>query len=117
MSIDDPLQALFAFFWLTRPAPNSTEEAREPFDVVMGPGGSLLALSVFERTRELGLLRAVGMTRQQLRSSIRWEAILIALLGTVVGIGLPLLRYMFAELGVAWPYLWRLFPAPSETTG
>lgn len=48
MSIDDPLQALFAFLWLTRPAPNSTEEAREPFDVVMGPGGSLLALSVFD---------------------------------------------------------------------
>ena len=36
---------------------------------------------------------------------------------TVVGIGLPLLRDMFAELGVAWPDLWRLFPAPSETTG
>ena len=36
---------------------------------------------------------------------------------TVVGIGLPLLRDMFAELGVAWPDLWRLFPAPSETVG
>ena len=45
-----------------------------------------LSLSVYERTRELGLLRAVGMTRPQLRSAIRWEAVLIALLGTVVGL-------------------------------
>ena len=44
-----------------------------------------LSLSVYERTRELGLLRAVGMTRPQLRSAIRWEAVLIAVLGTVVG--------------------------------
>ena len=44
-----------------------------------------LALSVLERTHELGLLRAVGMTRRQLRSSIRWESVLIALLGTALG--------------------------------
>ena len=46
-----------------------------------------LALSIVERTRELGLLRAVGMTRRQLRRMIRWEAVLIALFGTVGGIG------------------------------
>ncbi|MEL7157032.1 MAG: FtsX-like permease family protein, partial [Actinomycetota bacterium] len=40
-----------------------------------------LALSVFERTRELGLLRAVGMTRRQLRRMIRFEAALVALFG------------------------------------
>jgi putative ABC transport system permease protein len=45
-----------------------------------------LALSIFERTRELGLLRAVGMTRSQLRSTVRWESVIIALLGTVVGL-------------------------------
>ncbi len=48
-----------------------------------------LALSIFERTREIGLLRAVGMSRRQVRSMIRWEAVIIAvfgaLLGTVVG--------------------------------
>ncbi|MBX3284741.1 MAG: FtsX-like permease family protein, partial [Actinobacteria bacterium] len=44
-----------------------------------------LALSVHERTRELGLLRAVGMTRGQLRATIRWESVLIALLGTGLG--------------------------------
>jgi putative ABC transport system permease protein len=49
-----------------------------------------LALSVVERRRELGLLRAVGMQRRQLRSSVRWEAVLIALLGTVVGVALGL---------------------------
>ena len=44
-----------------------------------------LALSVFERTREIGLLRAVGMSRAQVRSSVRWESVLIALLGATLG--------------------------------
>ena len=48
--------------------------------------GNTLALSIFERTRELGLLRAVGMTRAQLRQTIRWESVLIALQGTVLGL-------------------------------
>lgn len=45
-----------------------------------------LALSIYERTRELGLLRAVGMSRRQLRSSIRWESVIISLLGTFLGL-------------------------------
>jgi putative ABC transport system permease protein len=45
-----------------------------------------LALSIFERTRELGLLRAVGMTRGQLRAMVRWESVIIALLGTALGL-------------------------------
>jgi putative ABC transport system permease protein len=45
-----------------------------------------LALSIFERTRELGLLRAVGMTRSQLRSTVRWESMIIALFGTALGL-------------------------------
>lgn len=48
--------------------------------------GNTLALSIFERTRELGVLRAVGMTRSQLRSTIRWESVVIALQGTVLGL-------------------------------
>ncbi len=44
-----------------------------------------LALSVFERTRELGLLRAVGMTRNQVRAMVRWESAVIALIGAVSG--------------------------------
>ncbi len=54
------------------------------------PIANTLALSIFERTRELGLLRAVGMTRGQLRSTIRYEAVIIALLGTTLGLGLGL---------------------------
>jgi len=45
-----------------------------------------LMLSVFERTREIGLLRAVGMTRRQVREMIRSEAVIIGLLGGVLGI-------------------------------
>jgi putative ABC transport system permease protein len=47
-----------------------------------------LALSIHERTRELGLLRAVGQTRRQLRSMVRGEAVTVALFGTVGGVGL-----------------------------
>jgi len=47
-----------------------------------------LALSIFERTRELGLLRAVGMTRRQLRTTVRYESVIIALLGTTLGMGI-----------------------------
>lgn len=47
-----------------------------------------LALSVFERTRELGLMRAVGMTRAQLRSVIRWESVIIAVFGTLLGLAI-----------------------------
>jgi putative ABC transport system permease protein len=49
-----------------------------------------LSLSIHERTRELGLLRAVGMGRGQMRSTIRWEAVIIAVLGTLVGLGIGL---------------------------
>jgi putative ABC transport system permease protein len=50
-----------------------------------------LALSIYERTRELGLLRAVGMSRAQVRSAVRWESVIIALLGTGLGLGIGLL--------------------------
>lgn len=47
-----------------------------------------LSLSLHERTRELGLLRAVGQTRRQLRRTVRWESVIIAVFGTVGGVGL-----------------------------
>ena len=62
-----------------------------------------LGLSIFERRRELGLLRAVGMSRLQVRRMIRWEAVIIsvfgALLGVVIGIvfGWALQQALVAE--------------------
>ncbi len=50
-----------------------------------------LGLSVLERTRELGLLRAVGATRPQIRSMVRWESVLVALLGAVFGLTIGIL--------------------------
>jgi putative ABC transport system permease protein len=50
-----------------------------------------IALSVLERTRELGLLRAVGTSRPQLRASIRWESAIIAVFGTLLGLAVGLL--------------------------
>lgn len=54
-----------------------------------------VSLSVFERVREIGLLRAVGTTRRQIRTMVRWEGAIIcavgAILGAVLGIGLAVL--------------------------
>ncbi len=47
-----------------------------------------LSLSVLERTRESGLLRALGLTRGQLRGMLGWEAVVLAAIGTLLGIGL-----------------------------
>ncbi|HEY5078048.1 MAG TPA: FtsX-like permease family protein, partial [Acidimicrobiia bacterium] len=49
-----------------------------------------MTLSIYERTRELGLLRAVGSSRRQVRSMVRWEAAIIALFGTLLGIVMAL---------------------------
>jgi putative ABC transport system permease protein len=66
-----------------------------------------LALSVFERTRELGLLRVVGMTRRQLRRMIRAESVLVAVLGGLVG----------AAVGVFWGWVFtRALRAQGVTT-
>jgi len=69
-----------------------------------------LYLSIYERTRELGLLRAVGLTRRQTRSMVRWEAVIIsvmgALFGVVIGIAFgwalqqALASEGFSELGI-----------------
>ena len=56
-----------------------------------------LSLSIHERTRELGLLRAVGMGRRQMRSMVRWEAVMISVLGAVVGLGLG--------VGLGWAFV------------
>ncbi len=47
-----------------------------------------LGLSIFERTRELGLLRAVGMGRKQVKRMIRWESVIIAILGAILGVAI-----------------------------
>jgi putative ABC transport system permease protein len=63
-----------------------------------------LALSVHERTHELGLLRAVGMSRRQVRRMVRGESLLIALIGGIVGAG----------IGVLWGWA---FTTSLETQG
>ena len=54
-----------------------------------------LALSIYERTRELGMLRAVGMSRRQVRQLIRYEAVITAVIGAVLGL---VLGMIFAAL-------------------
>jgi putative ABC transport system permease protein len=74
-----------------------------------------LALSVLERTRELAILRAIGMSRAQMRSMVRAEAALIGMIGSLIGVALGIfLGWVFqqalisqgiTELSVPW---WRL---------
>ena len=65
-----------------------------------------LSLSIHERTRELGLLRAVGQTRRQVRATVRWESVIVAVFGTIGGVGLGtflgwgLMRAMRAQEGI-----------------
>ena len=66
-----------------------------------------LVLSVFERTRELGMLRAIGMTRRQARRMIRHESVITALIGGTIGIilgvvlaGLLIARVDFIEFSL-----------------
>ncbi len=47
-----------------------------------------LALSIFERTREIGMLRAIGMARVQVKRMIRWESVIVAVLGAVLGLAI-----------------------------
>jgi putative ABC transport system permease protein len=54
-----------------------------------------LALSIHERTRELGMLRAIGMSRRQVRTMIRYEAVITALIGAILGM---VLGVVFAAL-------------------
>jgi putative ABC transport system permease protein len=54
-----------------------------------------LALSIHERTRELGMLRAVGMSRRQVRTMVRYEAVITALIGAILG---TVLGVVFAAL-------------------
>ena len=63
-----------------------------------------MSLSIHERTRELGLLRAVGMTTRQLRRTVRYEAAIIALIGTLAGLVLGLFFgwAAFDALGLAY---------------
>jgi putative ABC transport system permease protein len=63
-----------------------------------------LALSVHERRREFGLLRAVGAARARLRSMVRWESVIVALFGTMGGLGVGLfLGWALASVAVTGP--------------
>ena len=71
-----------------------------------------LVLTVFERTRELGMLRAVGMTRRQVRRMIRHESVITALIGGALGLllgivlgGLLVARIDFIVFAVPWTQL------------
>ncbi|MCX7619521.1 MAG: ABC transporter permease [Acidimicrobiales bacterium] len=75
-----------------------------------------LMLSIIERTREIGLLRAVGMSRRQVRTSIRTESLIVALLGTGIGVAFGLFLAYFVtrplftdpDAGITGGFRWPL---------
>jgi putative ABC transport system permease protein len=62
-----------------------------------------LVLTVFERTRELGMLRAIGMSRRQVRRMIRHESVVTALLGAVLGIPLGVVLALMVGKAINYP--------------
>jgi len=102
---------------------------RELFDLLIRSVSVLLAVSIFiglfgivntmllavaERTRELGLLRAVGMTNGQVRTMVATESLIVSTLGTVIGVVMGLFvawaltRPLVADegAGLSWPVAW-----------
>lgn len=68
-----------------------------------------LALSIHERTRELGMLRAIGMSRRQVRTMVRYEAVITALIGALLGMAIgaifaALIAQPLADEGFALSY-------------
>jgi putative ABC transport system permease protein len=72
-----------------------------------------LALGVFERTREIGLMRAVGMTRRQTRRTVRWEAIIVSTFGAIVGIVLGTALGVALSMAVPESVIDRITLSPS----
>ena len=62
-----------------------------------------LVLTVFERTRELGMLRAIGMTRRQVRRMIRHESIVTALIGAALGIPVGVVLALMVGKAIKYP--------------
>jgi putative ABC transport system permease protein len=60
-----------------------------------------LALSVIERTREVGLLRAIGMSRRQLRRMVRLESVAISVLGAVLGMAMGIVFGVALQRAIA----------------
>ena len=72
-----------------------------------------LVLSIYERTREIGMLRAIGTTRRQLRRMIRWESVLTAIIGGVLGVLIGILFGWITAQGLAAEGIVFVLPIPT----
>lgn len=60
-----------------------------------------LVLSIYERTREIGMLRAIGTTRSQVRWIIRWESVITSLIGAILGLVLGIVLAVLITIGLS----------------
>ena len=85
------------------------------FSVIVSLFGMVntMVLSVFERTREIGMLRTIGMTRRQARRMIRHESVITALIGTTLGLGLGLFLAALVMKAHVWNDVPLVDPVPA----
>ena len=102
-----------------RPAADHRDPAAGPVAVHRGLIGivNTLLLSVYERTREIGLLRAVGETRGQLRRSVSQESVIITLLGTFLGLVIGLVFAWALVRALADQHLERVLDPVGQLVG
>ncbi|MGZ4326968.1 MAG: ABC transporter permease [Solirubrobacteraceae bacterium] len=83
--------------------------------IALGSIANTLSLSIHERTRELGVLRAIGQSRRQLRSMIRLESVITSAVGSITGVALGIFAGCGLVEALASPYdTTRIsFPAPT----
>src|SRR5262249_14301580 len=72
--------------------------------IALGSIANTLSLSIYERTRELGVLRAIGQSRRQLRSMIRIESVITSAVGSITGVALGVFAGWGLVSALASPY-------------
>jgi putative ABC transport system permease protein len=79
--------------------------------------GNTMAMTVRERTKEVGTLKAIGFQRGTIAGLFLGEALLVSIIGAAIGIGGTLVLYRAIDLGVYLPFFYKFFPTGQTLVG